>query len=305
MQLIKVCFLQSEWDNQKVLDTYKKMTPHCMGKWKNIIGVTSIEDADYCVIIDYSIHEDKIPGYKKIYIGAHPTSCEGYKCFDTKECVAKLDLRDTPGFCEWWLKADYDTLSAMKPPIKTKNLSCIISNQRLYDYHKKRIKFLNNFCSKYPNQIDVYGRIQPTKNETAISNCYKGVAGTKNNAKNYLNTYWYGKKKALQLYRYSLEFDMGASPQMGKCENYFSERFLDSMLLWTMPIYYGGTNIDKYLPRNSFVYLDIFNDSSKKIMDIISSDFREQHLKDITDARDLLLNKWQLWAKIHTVLNNI
>lgn len=298
--MIKVCFLQSEWDNKKVLDTYKKMTPGRSGKWKDMIAVTSIDEADFCVIIDYTIHT--VPPEKAIYIGAHPTSCTGYVCFDDKPAFAKLDLKNTPGFGEWWLNIDYDTACTLQPTLKSKNICCIISNQRLFDYHRKRIEFLNTYCDKYTNSINVYGRIIPTSTEKAISNNLHGPLGSTPKDVSYDSTYWYGKETVLEQHRYALEFDMGASPEMGICENYFSERFIDDMIMWCMPIYYGGTNIHKYLPENSFKYVDIFKDNSEYIYNIVNSDFREIHLNDMAEARDLLLNKYQLWPRIYNIV---
>jgi len=100
---------------------------------------------------------------------------------------------------------------------------------------------------------------------------------------------------------------MGRSPEMSICENYWSERFFDAMLLWTMPIYYGGTNIHEYLPENSFRYIDLFdsNHTPEYIIDIIDSDFREKHIEDMKEARYLLLNKYQIWPRIKTVIDNL
>jgi hypothetical protein len=100
---------------------------------------------------------------------------------------------------------------------------------------------------------------------------------------------------------------MGRSPEMGPCENYFSERLFDSMLMWCIPIYYGGTNIDKYLPINSFQYFDLYNlnHTPEYILDIIHSDFREQHLSDLAEARNLLLNKYQIWARMWETIHSL
>jgi len=302
--MVKVCFLQSEWPNQQVLDTYKKMTPNCSGQWHEMVGVPSIEEADFCVIIDYTNQE--VPANKAIYIGAHPTSCGGYVCFDDKEAVARLDLRDTPGFGEWWIDYSYDELINLPPPKKTKKAICIVSNQRTYDYHRRRIEFLNEYCQKFPGELEIYGRIQCRKNEEHIQKHYRGVLGTGNDDPNYLSSYWYGKESALELARYVLEFDMGASPEMGKCENYFSERFYDDILLWATPIYYGGTNLEKFFPPCSFYSLDIFTHTVDYVHSIINNNVSQEHyLEAIAECRDLLLNKYQLWPRIYRVINSL
>ena len=304
--MIKICFFQNQISHEKVLNTFSKMTPNSTGIWKDLVGVTNPDIADFHVIIDET--NLKVDSKKAIYVGGHPTSCTGYNNFENRGgYVAKLDLAETFGFGEWWLKANYNELSSLQSPNKTKDLTCILSNTRVFDYHRKRVKFMMDFCSKYPIRVDLYGRIIIREGENSLHNSYKGPVGVSETHTNYEKLYWFGKRKALEPYRYSLEFDMGRSPEMGICENYWSERFFDSMLLWTMPIYYGGTNIHKYLPENSFRYIDLFNPNHtpEYVIDIIDSDFREKHIEDMKEARNLLLNKYQIWPRIFSVIKGL
>jgi hypothetical protein len=279
------------------------MTPNKSGLWLNMLGVDNLSDCDFAVVIDHKDKAQEIPEEKIIYIGAHPTSCDGYQCFDDKKCFAKLDSRDTLGMLEWWLRYSYDDLVSLKPMKKTKGLCTILSNQRHYDYHRKRIEFINEYCRKYPKTIEVYGRIQCRQGEEEILRHYKGPCGVPDNNPYYMKLYWYGKEEVLEQHRYVLEFDMGESPQQGICKPYCSERFADDILLWSMPIYYGGTEIDRFFPKDSFIYLDIFKDDPKKIYDIINSDIREKNLDAIAECRNLILNKYSLWPRIYEVIH--
>lgn len=294
-----VCFLTSTWSPQYLLSYYSKMTPGRSGVWKDLKGITDVEKADVVVVIDDTT--TKIPHDRIIYLGAHPTTCEGYKCFDNKPAIAKFDCRDTFGFGEWWLSHDYDTLSTMEPPTKSKDLICILSDQRVYDYHRKRIEFMVEYCKKFP--VDLYGRIKPQVGEESLSSCFKGVLGPDNGAEDFLDNYRTGKEHQLLHYRYSLEFDMGSSPDWGDCEYYFSERFFDAMLMWAMPIYYGGTKIHKFLPQGSFMYVDVFKDTPAYIQYAIASDLREDNLENMREARNLLLNKYQIWPRVWGAMN--
>ena len=304
--MVKICFFQNTISHERLLHTFSKMTPSCTGKWQNLIGIGNPDMADFHIIIDET--SLKVNPKKAIYVGGHPTSCTGYSNFENRGgYVAKLDLAETFGFGEWWLKANYDELSHLQPQNKTKDLSCILSNTRVFDYHRKRIDFMASFCKKYQTRVDLYGRIAIGEEENSLLHSYKGQVGVSVANPNYEKLYWHGKRQAFEPYRYSLGFDMGKSPEMGICENYWSERFFDSMLLWTMPIYYGGTNIHKYLPENSFRYIDLFNPNHtpEYVINIIESDFREKHIKDLTEARHLLLNKWQIWPRIQEVIHNL
>jgi len=40
------------------------------------------------------------------------------------------------------------------------------------------------------------------------------------------------------------------------------------------------------------------------IIDIINSNFREEHLKDIENARYLILNSYQVWGRIYKIINS-
>jgi len=294
MKQIKMAILQTEWEIWNTLKTYSKMTPGGKGVWKNLVGVPTIEEADLAVIIDYTIY-DLPKDMPKVYLGAHPPECVGYRCYDDKEAVVKFDLRDTFGFGEWWIEWNYDTLMELKNPIKTNKLSCILSNKTSMEEHKSRREIANRVCKEYPGILDVYGRIVPNEDEADLKKHYKGVLGIKNPSIIMDNgKHLWGKIPALLSYKYSLEFDYFC-----QCENYFSERVFDALLLWTFPIYSGGKGIGKYLPKNSFYPIDSQTVTAKEIVDVTNSNLREDNIKNIKIARELILNKYQLWARVY------
>jgi len=281
---MKVCFIYPGWSNEKTLSLYKKMTPGSSGVWKDMVGVTSIEEADYCVIIDYT--EQKVPPEKAIYVGAHPymPRYSGYHNFDSKDCVAKLDLQYTFGFGEWWLKYGYDYLSKLEPVEKTKNICCIMSNNEgIYGQLQRKI-FIRQFSKR--TNVHIYGRIKDIGN---------GVLGSiDTDGGNHTHV----KEPILGENRYSIEVDVGFT------KHYFSERVFDSLLMWCMPLYWGSTNVEDYLPENSFRYINIYGDGSD-ILKIVENGEREKNLSSIAEARHLLLNKYQIWARIWELINSL
>jgi hypothetical protein len=70
-----------------------------------------------------------------------------------------------------------------------------------------------------------------------------------------------------------------------------------------MPLYWGSTNLQEYLPENSFRYVDI-NGPGKDILEISKSSFREDNIEAIGEARQLLLNKYQIFARAHEYISN-
>lgn len=269
---MKVCFIYDHWNNEKTLSLYKKMTPQSSGVWKDLVAVTEERDADWCVVVDDT--QRCMNPDKTLYMSAHPymAGYEGYR--DLSQKKHKLDNKETFGFGEWWLKYDYDYLSSLEPMEKFKDCCWIISNS-VGGYGRERRKEL---AKQLNGQIDVFGRI-------------KGVgAGKLGVEDNDGGNHTWGKEDVLAKYRYSVEVDVGL------CRNYFSERIFDSLLMWCMPLVWGATNIEEYLPRDSFRYIDIYG-SGKDILEISKTNAREQSLEAIREARNLLLNKYNIFAR--------
>ena len=269
------------WTNEQTLEMYRKMTPNYSGVWKDMVGVTNHHEADYCVVIDYTA--ERVDPDKTIYIGAHPF-IEGYNGYkDLSRHKHKLDLKDTFGFGEWWLKYDYDYLSALEPMDKTKDLCCIMSNTDGKQGQTQRKIFIKELAKRV--DVHIYGRIEGIG---------MGVLGSTDL---YGGNHCHGKEDVLAEHRYSIEIDIGLT------RNYFSERFFDSLLMWCMPLYWGSTNVEEYIPARAFKYIDIY-DGYFNIFSVINSNKREQNLDAIAEARHLLLNKYQIWARVYEFISN-
>jgi len=300
MKTIKVMFLSWHFATPKVfLDTLLKMTPNYSGKWKNVEATLKMEEADFIIIMDG--YREKIPTERALYFGQHPQyASPSYKDFKYTPCLKAFPLSDYLNPGEWWIKHSYDELMALQPPKKTKKMICIMTYQTSYSVYLQRIYFMRKFVQKY-SDFEMFGRPEKKyRTDSAFNKVYKGALGN-NIFDAYKGEHIIGKERLID-YRYSLDFDQG------KTKNYFSERFYDAMLLWAMPIYFGSSNVHKFVPENSFRYVDIDNlDGSEidKVIKIINSDFREKNLEAMKEARYLLLNKWQTFPYIHHIVNNI
>ena len=295
MKKVKMVICQTEWSCVKTLKTYKKMTPNSSGIWKNMIGVSDPKEADVAVIIDYTVLELP-PDMPKVYLGAHPYGYHaGYRCYDDKkDAIGKFDSRDTFGFGEWWLDETYDELVALQPPEKTESFVTIISEKRATLGHRNRLRYMENFCRNYADQIKIYGRLIPRDDEVYMKQSYQGILGCARHDSRFPELFQTGKSELLKKTKYILEHDDNFG-----CVHYFSERFFDDLLMWCMPIYRGGGNIDKFLPVNSFRTFS-YDTEPGDIIKIVDSNFYEEHIGDIAKARELLLNKYQLWARVYS-----
>ncbi len=293
--MAKLAFVGNGEPPGRLLDIFKKQTPGSSGKWGQLEGVRSYAEADYFAVIDCLPGNVSIPESKCVFLGAHPETMHAYRNMSNYKGIAAYDCANTIGFLEWWIKYDYDFLSNLKPPTKTQILGAIVSDADTQEYHKKRRSWLDRFCSAQdPSPFNLYGRIRPWGN---LSKHYRGACGSldpRGAVDANGNDHMSGKEDVYLSHKYMIEFDATGA-------NYFSERILDCMLLWAMPLYWGGSGVHKVLPPESFRYLNIDGDG-KDVLEITKSGFYEEHLSDLAKARDILLNELQLWPRIHSAI---
>lgn len=304
MNNFSVCFLSHHYASpQAFLNTLIKMTPKCSGKWKEMTLITDPMKADYCAIMDACDRKIPYPKERSLHFGQHPINASpAYRSFKNVPQLASYPLDKYLNFGEWWIPHDYDTLMSMKSPRKEKDLcASIIYHKKDKIMRHKRILFMRKLAKK-TNNIDLYGRPEEDyRNDKELKDIYRGCLG-KNKYNVYTGEHLSGKEKIGE-YRYSLEFDVG------KTINYASERFYDAMLLWTTPIYFGSTNLEKFFPKNSFRYIDLDNweddNEVQKVINIINSDFREQNFKAMEEARYLMLNKYSAVAYVYDKIKEL
>ena len=149
------------------------------------------------------------------------------------------------------------------------------------------------------NKIDIFG-YNWTKEE--LGEIYKGTLGgvmgnSSNKEQDILlpnTTKWDG----LENYSYSIAIENSC------LENYFSEKFSDCILSWTIPIYYGCPNIDKYFPKECYYWLDINSPNCFEELDkILNTPITNIQINAIEKARNIILNKHNIWNIVHDVIN--
>lgn len=268
-----VCFHYEPETNEKFLEIIRKMTPNRSGAWQEMTAITDMNKADYVVVIDNTTHP--VPKDRTIYMSAHPYM-EGYSGYNTGEGLYSIDNKRQFGFGEWWLSYDYDYLSNMPPMEKTTDCVTIMSNAGGSYGRDRRKRFAKILKSK---GIPLYGRID----------------GGQELGTNTRDTYWFGKEEILYGARYSVEIDVGP------CRNYLSERVFDALLMWTMPLYWGCTNAEYFIPADSFHYIDI-NGNGEDVLEIIKQPVNYDAIKP---ARDICLNKLQIWPRTYETIKNL
>jgi hypothetical protein len=161
----------------------------------------------------------------------------------------------------WLIDRDYDFLMACPVPDKPKTLSWVTSNRNDTGGHRLRMRFLEALRGQL--DFDLFGRgFEP------LADKWDGLAP----------------------YRYSIAVENFHTPY------YWSEKIADCFLAWTMPIYSGCPRIESYFPREALVRIDIRDPQAiDQVREVIASDRWERNLDAISEARQLILNRYQLF----------
>jgi hypothetical protein len=161
----------------------------------------------------------------------------------------------------WHVGRSYDELMQAPPPEKPRALSWITSNLAVFQGHHARLNFLRRIQGRL--EFDLYGR---------------GFS--------FIDDKWDG----LAPYRYALAVENYSNSL------YWSEKLFDCFLAWTMPIYYGCTEITRFFPAEAMVQIDIDDpDVVDKIREAVASDRWRRNRDAIAHARELVLNRYQLF----------
>ena len=184
----------------------------------------------------------------------------------------------------------------MKYPNKTKNISCVVSSKQLNkftDGYFKRTTFIRKYSQLYPNKIDIYGS---GWNKQTLGNNYKGKLGAYHEEKHITTD----KSNALLDYHYSMALE-NFYKDIGK----LSEKITDCILCWSIPLYWGSGTYSQALPDKSFHLINIENPNIfKNIQNIISKNPTDEQIKALTEAREIILDKLNIWEQIYQIINN-
>ncbi len=201
------------------------------------------------------------PAMPKPYPSSYDIVFSSLNRFDDPRYVA------APPVLDWWIGKTYDELSELQPPDKPWMMSAIASTRDHIIGHRLRNDFVARVEAEIP-EVEVFGR---------------GRARP-------LEDKWDG----LAPYRYSLVIENSSQP------DYWTEKIADALLTYTVPLYFGATNIADYFPEGSYIWLpmDEPDRAIEVIRDTLANDSWEDRLEALTEARDLILNRYSLAAQI-------
>lgn len=283
----KVCFAPTEWARSEfMLADYKLQTPNNDGVWEDLIGVSDYKDADYIVIQDNTTIKNELDLYPKeklIYFSREALDGYSIKNYPDDKFTHFSYWNNTGYLFTRWIyqkqgyggtKKTYSQLKNEVLPKKEKSLCCILSDKEMCDGHVMRKKFTKDFLQKY--NFDLYGEVN-FRNSELVDN---------------------DKNNTLVQYKYCLGFD-----NQDKIDNFFGTQFTDAILAECCPIFWCGTDLSKHFPEGSFIQLDIRKENEiERIIEIIENDDFEKRIPAIKEAKRLLLDKYNVWPTIKSIV---
>ncbi|HEX5790450.1 MAG TPA: glycosyltransferase family 10 [Luteolibacter sp.] len=160
-----------------------------------------------------------------------------------------------------------DSLLATPPMAKTKLISSVCSMKAMrHTLHSLRLSFTQRLMRDLP-ELEVFGY---------------GMGKLDN------------KADALDPYRYHLAIENHS------CPHHWTEKIADAFLGYTLPFYFGCTNLDEYFPADSYVWIDIrnYDEALKRIREVIAADDYEARLPAIIEARRRVLEDYATFPQL-------
>jgi len=287
---MKIMF-HCDWgcSSEDLLNIYKIQTPEESGVWNDIKSTTNINEADYHVVMDGG-KPDSVPWDKVIYFQREEPDIKPTRLDWPSNLFFQGTYTDRKHHLVsvWRVLKSYNFLKNLtyKPDDKKHMVSSITSGKVDTSGHKKRVNFLSTLveCTK---DVDIFGAYG-IENFGNISSCFKGK----------LEYNSYCKFEGLYPYHYTIAFENSS------CHNCVSEKAFDALLSWTMPIYWGCPNVSDYLPEGSYHHIKDIDDfkSIEQVIEIIKTPPTFENVLAISKARDLILDKYNLWSEIETII---
>ena len=172
-----------------------------------------------------------------------------------------------PPILDWWVDKTYDELVELKPPTKTEWMSAIASTKSYIPGHIQRSQFIDQVEKQFP-RVKLFGHGRPIE----LADKWEGLAP----------------------FRYSIAIENTSK------EDYWTEKLADCFLSYTVPLYFGATNISEYFPDGSYIWLPI--DDPPAALEIIEKTYENDdyasRIPALREARELILNKYSFYAQV-------
>jgi len=275
---------------QDYFDLYRVQTPGCIGIWDNKLKfVVNKDEADFYVGLDHIPDPALFDPDRTIVLGREPKSVSWLYC-DLSQARVKYPLHYDLGNCyhtaRWWVQRTYDYLMGcgLSMCLKSGNLGAVLSfHLNRFPGHAHRVEIARRLLKDF--DFDLYGKL--CKTIFPVDNPMGRLMGAVND-----------KFDALSSYKYAFCSDNSSYP------GFFGDTLVDAYLSWCLPIYWGCPNLGDYFPEDSFVNITgmSIDDAIMLIRETVERPPTLTQLDAIRHARDLVLNKYNLWPTLLEVI---
>jgi len=271
--MIKVNILKN-WHYPDLL----QQTPNRQGVWGDVqFCLDSEQPSDYVIVLNHPWQDTMVtcsPQHIWAIMQEPPTEFN-YSMHCGDPSYARIYTTDparrgkkyfySQPALPWHINRSYDFLKTTDIPQKTGDISWVTSNLTNLKGHRERMSFLESIRGEL--EFALFGRgFYPVED----------------------------KWQAIAPYRYSIAIENYSNPL------YWSEKIADCFLAWTMPIYYGCTQITEYFPKEAMILIDIHNpdDALERIRESVASQRWQKNLDAISFAREQVLERYQFFPFI-------
>lgn len=257
-----------------------RQTPAKAGIWQDCTFTEEkIDNCDLLLCLTYPQSDISVKCREAWLLSLEPPAQmrrwerKSYKYFDK----ILSTWRDLPDRCQpcvnWFPNLSYDEFKALNAPAKSRNLSWVTSSNSDLFGHKLRMKLLASLKRNSDFEFDLFGR------------GFNSIPD---------------KSEGLLPYKYSLAIENF------QIADYWTEKIADCFLCWSIPFYWGAPNIDQYFPRGSYIPVDPKRPewSLDLIKETLNSNYYCEHQEQLKEARELVLDKYQLFPYISGIINN-
>ena len=278
----------------------RRQTPGRRGVWDNcqFLVNQAVEECDFWVVYEGLIEKERThcPSENTIFITGEPPGTRKYRPRFLQQFGAVITCHRnlqhprviyTQQGLPWHIgrrvdntareypySLGYDELKSISDLRKDQLISVISSGQVDTEGHRRRLRFVQALREHFEDKLHVFGR---------------GIR--------YVEDKW----DAIANYKYHIVLENGSY------RDYWTEKLSDAYLGGAYPLYYGCPNISDYFPKGSYTEIDV-NDPDRSISIIdetISSQQYEKAVGQLTAAKDLVLEKYNLFAMLTEQSNNL